>query len=168
MRCIGNLEREKTVDREASGFGRDQRGGAAVGEDEEREDLFELVEFLKMEGAEFEIQHQDCGIGLGADDVMRSFERVDGGVTAHEIDHGSLDGRVEIEMADDFEVESGCVLTGAGGNDNMSDAAAFFFGQSEFVQGDLRQLRGEALVELHALRSGGEVAFNVNIFDIFP
>ena len=99
--------------------------------------MFELVEFLKVEGAEFEIQHENCGTGLGTDDMVRRFERIDGGVTAHEVDHGALDGGVEAEMTDDFEVESGCVLAGAGGDDDVGDAAAFFFSQCEFIQSDL-------------------------------
>ena len=93
-------EGEKAVDGEARGVSADQGGGAAVGEDQEGEHLLQLMRLLKMQRAEFKIQDQTRGFGHGADDVMRRLERVDGGVTAHEADHGAFDGRVEAEMVD--------------------------------------------------------------------
>ncbi len=65
--------------------------------------------------------------------MVGRFERVNGGVTAHEVDHGALDGGIEAEMTDDIEIESGRVLAGAGGDDDVRDAATFFFSEREFV-----------------------------------
>ena len=44
---------------------------------------------------------------LGANDVARGFERVDGGVAAHESDEGAFDRWVEGEVLDDVIVEPG-------------------------------------------------------------
>ena len=72
-------------------LGADQIGRASIGEDEESEQLLELVRLLHVERAEFETEDQNLCVRLGADDVVRRFERVDGRVAAHESDHGSLD-----------------------------------------------------------------------------
>ena len=121
---LGNVDSEETVDGEPVRVGADQAGGAAIGEDEEREHLFELVGLLKVERAEFEVEDEHLCLGFGADDVMRGFERIDGGVAAHEADHGALDGGREAEMADDFEVQAGRVEASARGDDDVGDGAA--------------------------------------------
>ena len=44
--------------------------------------------------------------GLGTNDMVGGLECVDGGVAAHEADHGAFDGGMQAEMIDDFKVET--------------------------------------------------------------
>src|SRR5215469_7302178 len=92
---FGQENGAEAVEREAGWFGGEDAGGAAVGEEEKAEHLLEVVRFLQMKCAELEINHEHACGGFGADDVACCFQAVDGGVTAHEADHGALDGGTE-------------------------------------------------------------------------
>ena len=126
----GDAEGEEAIDGQPCRLSADERSGGTIGEDEEREYLFELVGLLEVERAEFEIEDDDTGLGLGADDVVGGFEGVDGGVAAHEADHGAFDGGIEAEVVDDFKVEAGRIEAGAGGDDHMGDGVAFCLRES--------------------------------------
>ena len=80
-------------------FGADEISGAAIREDEERQQLFEILRFLHVQRAQLQAHDEHFRAGLGANDVARGLERVDGGVAAHEADQGALDGWVEAEVA---------------------------------------------------------------------
>ena len=100
--------------------------------------------------------------------MARGFESVDGGVAAHEADHGALDGGIEAEVVDDVEVEAGRVEAGAGGDDDVGDAAALVCGEGEIIQGVLCELRSEALEKFHAARGRREVSGNVDLLRVAP
>ena len=95
----GEIDGEKAVDGEAGRLRGNEIGGAAIGKDGEGEQLLQILGLLHVQGAELEREEQDFGFGLGAHDVARGFERVDGGIAAHEADEGALDGGIEFERA---------------------------------------------------------------------
>jgi hypothetical protein len=47
-------------------------------------------------------------------------------------------------------------------------AASFFAGQLKAIKSGSGQLRRKALKELHATRGGGETAWLINAFSVFP
>jgi hypothetical protein len=77
---------------------------------------------------------------------MRRLERIDGGVAAHEADHGALDRRVEPEMIDNFKIETGRVEARAGSDDLHASQMprSSLFGESQPVERGARQLRRES------------------------
>lgn len=111
-----------------------------------------------MQGAEFQIEDEDGGVGLGADGVAGDFEGVHGGVAAHEADGGALDGGAEAEVVDDFEVEAGGVEAGAGGDDDVRDGVAFLGGDGEAIEGAASERGGGLLVDFHAVGGGRKAA----------
>src|ERR1700739_4812469 len=121
---LGDEDGAEAVEGEADGFSGEDGGGAAVGEEEEAEDLLEVVGLLQVKCAELEVDHEHARGRFGANDVARGLEAVEGGVAAHEADHGALDGGAEAEVVDDIEVEAGGVEAGAGGDEDVRDGAA--------------------------------------------
>ena len=101
--------------------------------------------------------------GSRADDVARCLRCVDGGVAAHEADHGALDRRREAEVIDDVEVEAGGVEAGAGGDEDVRDAGALGGGEGEVIERLAGERRGEALEDVHALGGVGEAAAGVEL-----
>src|SRR5580704_15627281 len=85
-------DREKVVDGETNWFRTDQIGCAAIGKDEECEQLFEILRFLHVKRAQLQAHEEHFGPRLGAHDVTRGFECVDGGVAAHKADESAFDG----------------------------------------------------------------------------
>ena len=80
MSVIGvwKTDGEKAVDGETRWLRADQIGRAAIGEDQEREQLFEILRLLHMKRAKLEAHEEYFGSWLGANNVARGFERVDG------------------------------------------------------------------------------------------
>src|ERR1700738_218594 len=163
-----NADGEEAVEGDAARVGGNEGGAAAIGEEEEGEDLLEVLGFLHVQGAEFEVEDEDTRLGRGADDVVRGLEGVDGGVTAHEADHGALDGGVEAEVPHHVEVEAGSVEAGAGGDEDVADGAAFLRREGEAIERALGQARGVALEGGHAAGRGWEAAHDVEVFGVAP
>ena len=57
----GDGNGEEAIDGKAGWLGTDQRRGTSIGEDEKREHLLEIVDFLKVERAELEIENEHLG-----------------------------------------------------------------------------------------------------------
>ena len=157
---VGQANGQKAIDGKSGRLRTDQISGATIRKHEERQQLFEILRFLHMKRAQLQAHDEHFGFGLGAYDVARGFERVDGGIAAHEADEGAFDGWIEAEVLDDVVVEPRCVKTGAGSDDDVGDGAAFFFCKRELVEGAFGQPRSELLEGLHAAGSCGEVATN--------
>ena len=111
-----------------------------------------------MESAELEVEDEHARGRLGADDVAGELEGVHGGVAAHKADHGALDRRAQAEVVDDLEIEPRGIKAGAGGDDQVSDGAAFGGGQSEAIEGATRQGGSSRLVDPHAVRGRRKAA----------
>src|ERR1039457_1546191 len=89
--CLRNVERQKAVKGKALLSRCDQRCSTAIGKDQEGQDLFQFISFLKMQRTELKVQYQNCGFWHRANDVMCRLERVDCRVASHEADHGTFD-----------------------------------------------------------------------------
>ncbi len=166
---VGNHDSAEAVERETHRFGGEDAGGAAIGEEQEAEHLLEIVGFLQVQRAELEVHHEHARVRFGADDVARGLEAVDGGVAAHEADHGALDRGAEAEMVDDVEVEPRRVQAGAGGDEDMRDGAALCGRDLQVVdERAAHEDGGEALEDLHALRGVGEAAADVDLVRVEP
>ena len=104
------------------GSARDQGGGGAVGEQQEAQHLRHVLEILlQMQAAEFQVDHQDAGPRIGADDLVGEFQGVDGGEAAHEADDGALGAVGQAGRAHDLEIQAGRGETGATGDDQVGD-----------------------------------------------
>ena len=51
------------------------------------------------------LTNEDARGRFGAHDMPRELERIDGGIAAHESDHGALDGTWQFAALDEFEIE---------------------------------------------------------------
>jgi len=105
-------------------FGGHEAGGGAVGEEGVGKEGVRAGVELHVEGAEFEADDEDdCG-GVGLAKLGGHAESREGSVAAHEAEGVALDGGGEAEVADEVVVGSGVGEAGAGGEDEMGDAAA--------------------------------------------
>src|SRR5262249_60144729 len=96
-----------TVEREGGWLGADQRGGATVAEQEERQQPIEVVSFLQVERAQLEADDQHPGGGHGAHKVVCQAQGIDRGVATHKANYGALDRRVEATSPHQLEVDPG-------------------------------------------------------------
>ena len=71
-------------------------------------------------------------------------------------------------MAYYFEVQAWRVKSGAGRYNDMRYALAFLFRKGEPIQSALRQLRSEALKQLHAPGRRGKVATLIELLCVAP
>jgi hypothetical protein len=101
-----------------------------------------------MQGAEFEIDHQDAGVRIGTDEVVRKPQGIDRRVAAHEADGRALDAGVEPGGLDDQLVEARRHETGARGHHQMGNSLALAF-EAERIERFQRQSRGRALEPRH-------------------
>ncbi len=152
------VDGEKAIESETRGLGCNEIGGAPIGEDGEGKQLLQIVGLLHMQGTEFEREEQDFGVGLGANDVARGLEGVDGCIATHEADEGALDGGIESGELDDLKVDAGRIEPGAGGHDHVRDSLAFCVGERELQERAAGELRCELPKGLHAAGSRREVA----------
>src|ERR1700737_3832546 len=60
-----------------------------------------------MQGAKLEVDDKHSRGRLGANDVASELERIDGGIAAHESDHGTFDRARKPEALDEFEIGPG-------------------------------------------------------------
>ena len=121
----------------------DQRGGAAVAEDQEGQHLLQVVDLLQVQGAELQADHQHPRLGLGSDDVAGELQRADGRIAAHEADEGALDRRVEPAALHQLKVQARGGEAGAGGDDQVGDALQVL-AQPQPLHRPLGERRGSA------------------------
>jgi hypothetical protein len=136
-------------------LGADDRRRAAIGEQQEAQQLLERRGVLQVQRAELEADDQHPRLRLAAHRVPGDLQRVDRGLAAHEADHGALHAARQVVALHQVAVEAGCDEAGAGGDDQVRDARRFLR-QAEPGEGGVGQRRRLGLVAGHAGAGGGE------------
>ena len=150
----------ETIERDADRIGADDAGGAAIAEQQERQHLLEVGGFLQMQRTQLDVEDEHARMRLRAHDVARQLERVDGGIAAHEADHGALDRARQLAALDHLVIEAGRREAGATGDQHMADAVALGAELQAFDRG-LRQLGRVPLEAAHARGDIGEIAAQI-------
>jgi hypothetical protein len=135
----------------------DETCRASVAEEQRGEDNFEIGRLLQVEGAELEIDHQNLRGRLGANDVMRSLQGVDGGRASHEPDHRAFDGGIQSQAFHELLIEPRCGEAGAGCHHHVSDGRALFV-DIEGLDGALRELHRVGFEPSHASGRAGKLS----------
>ncbi len=141
-------------------LGGDQGRSAAVAEQQHRQDLLDAGGGLEVQGAELQVHHQHPRGRLGANDVVGQAQGVDGGVAAHEADHGALHARVQPGVLDDQLIQARRHEAGAGGDDEVGDALALVL-DAQGVDGPHGEAWSIGLETAHALGCRGGAAQGV-------
>src|SRR5262249_19228055 len=121
---------------------------APVPKNEKRKDFVEIVGFLKMQAAKFEIDNEHARFGLGTYNVMRKLQRVHSCVTAHEADDCPLGGAGQVAAVNEFDIKPGSREAGAAAYQEMSDVVTAG-AELKSVHGALREPRCHGLENLH-------------------
>src|SRR3954452_11744776 len=118
-----------------------------------------------MQGAKLEVDNKHSRGSLGANDVVRELERIDGGIATHESDHGTFDRARKPAALEQFEIEAGRGETGATGYQQMGDAVTLR-SELQTIDRGLRQRRRVLFEQPHARRRVGESAAPVEAFRV--
>ncbi len=78
-----------------------------------------------MQRAQFDVENEHARGRLRARDVARELKRIDGGITAHEADHGALDRGRQLAALDHLVIEARRGKAGTASDQEMRDAVAF-------------------------------------------
>src|ERR1700729_3372418 len=119
-----------------------------------------------MQGAKLEVDDEHSRGCLGANDVTRELERIDGGVAAHESDCRTFDSARKPTALDEFEIEARRGEAGATGYQQMSDAVAVR-SKLQTIDRGLRQHRRVLFEPPHPLRGVGEIAARIEALGIY-
>ena len=71
---VGHQRRLERIHPHAHRIGGNERRGAAIGEQQEGENFFQIVGLVQMQGAQFQIHRQHPRAGLGAHDMARQLQ----------------------------------------------------------------------------------------------
>src|SRR6478736_5287147 len=113
-----------------------------------------------MQGAKLEVDNKHSRGSLGANDVARDLERIDGGIAAHASDHGTFDRARKPAALDEVKIEAGRGETRAAGYQQVGDAFALR-SELQAIDRGLRQRRRVLFEQPHARRRVGEIAARV-------
>ena len=163
-----NAHRQKAVDPEPDWPRAHQRRRAAIRKQQERKHLLQLMGLLKVQRAQFKIQHQHRRIRLRAHNMVRRLQRVDGRVAAHEADHRPLHRGRKSQIVHHLKVQPRRVEPGATGHHHVRNPAPLLFAQRQLVQGHACQARRIALKQLHSPRRRGKVSRHIHALRIPP
>src|ERR1700677_2469102 len=118
-----------------------------------------------MQGAKLDVDDKHSRGRLGANDVAGELERIDGGITAHESDHGTLDRARKPAALDELEIEAGRREAGATSNQQMGDAVALR-SKLQTIDRNLRQRWRKLFEPPHTRRGVREITARVETVGI--